>query len=169
MVDHLVSHGYQRFAYLGDPDESPDVTDRYRAFRAALAAAGQTPPRAPVRCAFDVAAGQQAARRALVGSPRPQVLVCANDEVALGALAAAGERGLSVPADVAITGWDDVMAARYAGLTTVAQPMRELGATAARWLQDRTAGSRAAVRREVLQTQLVVRTSCGPHGADMEV
>ncbi|GIG88206.1 LacI family DNA-binding transcriptional regulator [Plantactinospora endophytica] len=169
LVEHLLEHGYQRFAYLGDPDSSPDVTDRYRAFREALTDAGRKPPRSPVRCAFDVDAGHRAARRALAGSPRPQVLVCANDEVALGAMAAAAEQGLTVPADVAITGWDDVMAARYAGLTTVHQPMRELGATAARWLQDRMAGSQAAVRREVLPTRLVVRTSCGPHDAEKEV
>ncbi|MFY1691296.1 LacI family DNA-binding transcriptional regulator [Plantactinospora sp. WMMB782] len=165
VVEHLLGHGYRRFAYLGDPDSSPDVTDRYAAFRAALSAAGHTPPRAPVRCAFDVDAGQRAARRVLAGPSRPQALVCANDEVALGALAAAAELGLAVPTDVAVTGWDDVMAARYAGLTTVHQPMRELGATAARWLQDRMAGSQAPVRRDVLPTRLVVRSSCGPHDA----
>jgi LacI family transcriptional regulator len=98
------------------------------------------------------------------------VIVCANDEVALGALTAAGEAGLRVPADVAVTGWDDVMAARFAGLTTVGQPMRELGATAARRLHDlilrRAAGrtaSRRAGREETLPTRLVVRTSCGEH------
>ncbi|MFY1669727.1 LacI family DNA-binding transcriptional regulator [Plantactinospora sp. WMMB334] len=168
LVTHLLGHGYRHLAYLGDPDSSPDVTARYRAFRETLAAAGREPPGAPVRCAFDVDAGHRAARQALAASPRPEVLVCANDEVALGALATAAELGLSVPTDVAITGWDDVMAARYAGLTTVHQPMRELGATAARWLQDRMTGSRAAVRREVLPTRLVVRTSCGPHDPETE-
>jgi LacI family transcriptional regulator len=64
---------------------------------------------------------------------------------------------------VAVTGWDDVMAARYAGLTTVRQPMRELGAMAARWLCERIGGSMAAVRRQVLQTQLIVRSTCGTH------
>ncbi|MEN3609818.1 LacI family DNA-binding transcriptional regulator [Plantactinospora sp. ZYX-F-223] len=169
LVEHLLGHGYRRFAYLGDPDSSPDVTDRYAAFRAALADAGHTPPGAPVRCAFDVEAGHRAARQVLAGRSRPAALVCANDEVALGAMAAAAELGLTVPGDVAITGWDDVMAARYAGLTTVHQPMRKLGATAARWLQDRMAGSQTAVRREVLPTRLVVRSSCGPHGAETEV
>ena len=84
-----------------------------------------------------------------------------------------------MPADLAVTGWDDVLAARFAGLTTVRQPMRELGATAARWLhrriQERTADpARAAsstdpfrradpARRRVLPTRLVVRRSCGTH------
>lgn len=169
LVRHLLADGYRSFAYLGDPDESPDVNERYRAFRATLATAAGVAERDLVRCTFDVAAGEKAALTALAGSPRPRVLVCANDEVALGALTTARGLGLSVPGDVAITGWDDVMAARYAGLTTVHQPMRELGATAARWLQDRIAGTDAPVRREVLQTQLVVGTSCGPHDADTEV
>ena len=50
---------------------------------------------------------------------------------------AAADAGLAIPTDLAVTGWDDVMAARFVGLTTVRQPMRELGATAARWLHER--------------------------------
>jgi LacI family transcriptional regulator len=163
LVKHLVRHGYQRFAFIGDPAESPDVASRYAAFRASLVEAGRRPPREPLRCAFDVSSGRRAAMRSLRRAHRPEVLVCGNDETALGALEAATELGLSVPGDVAVTGWDDVMAARYAGLTTVRQPMRELGGTAARWLQERIAGSPSPVRRRVLQTRLVVRSSCGTH------
>jgi LacI family transcriptional regulator len=163
LVRHLVEHGYERFGFLGDPAVSPDVHARYEAFRAALRAAGRRPPRAPLRCDFDVESGRRAAARALRRTARPEVLVCGNDETALGALEAASELDRSVPEDVVITGWDDVMAARYAGLTTVRQPMRELGATAARWLQERIAGTAAPVRRETLATQLIVRSSCGVH------
>lgn len=162
LTEHLLGHGYRRLAYLGDPDQSPDVAGRYAGFAAALSAAGVDAPGGPIRCAFDVQAGYEAARSALRG--RPEVLVCANDEVALGALTAAGEAGIRIPADLAVTGWDDVMAAQYARLTTVRQPMRDLGAMAARWLQERIAGSTAPVRREVLTTRTVIRDSCGPHG-----
>jgi len=167
LVAHLIGHGYRRFAFLGDPDESPDVAGRYAGFCAALVAARVT-PRGPVRCAFDMPAGRAAARRVLARSSRPRALVCANDEVALGAFEAAAALGLSVPEDVAITGWDDVMAARYARLTTVRQPMHALGATAARWLQERIADSRTPVRQEVLNTQVVIRSSCGPHESETE-
>ena len=68
--------------------------------------------------------------------------MCANDELALGLLQRLREAGIDVPGHVQVTGWDDVMAARYAGLTTVRQPMRELGATAARLLDDLITGSR---------------------------
>jgi LacI family transcriptional regulator len=89
----------------------------------------------------------------------PQAVICANDELALGVL-------LENPQQI-VTGWDDLMAAQFAGLTTVRQPMRELGATAARWLNRRiteSSGRPAAARRRVLPTQLVVRRSCGTHG-----
>jgi DNA-binding LacI/PurR family transcriptional regulator len=92
-------------------------------------------------------------------------LVCANDEIALGAIAAAESVGLRVPDDLAVTGWDDVMAARHSrpGLTTVRQPMRALGARAARRLHQRLTGDSSEPRHEVLPTQLVLRASCGHH------
>ncbi len=154
---HLIEHGYTRMAYLGDPTQSPDVAGRYAGFVDALADAGITVQRGPVACAFDVQAGYAAALEAL--RDKPDVLVCANDEIALGALTAAGEAGIAI----AVTGWDDVMAAQYARLTTVRQPMRELGAMAARWLQERIAGSAEPARHHVLTTRPVIRTSCGTH------
>ncbi|MFD0742774.1 LacI family DNA-binding transcriptional regulator [Phytohabitans flavus] len=169
LAEHLVAHGHRRFAFVGDPDDSPDVAGRYAGFAAGLRAVGVAVP-APVRCAFDIEAGRAAAGALLRRRTRPQVVVCANDEVALGVHTAATDAGLTVPDDLAVTGWDDVMAARFAGLTTVRQPMRELGATAAHWLHDRiTEGGsdrsrpRAAVRSQVLPTQLTVRRSCGTH------
>ncbi|HWM07420.1 MAG TPA: LacI family DNA-binding transcriptional regulator [Actinophytocola sp.] len=163
LTAHLIGHGYQRFEFLGDPAQSPDVAGRHAGFVAALTEAGLAVPAEPVRCAFDVRAGYAAARETLRGRPHPEALVCANDEVALGALRAAEDLGLAVPDDVALTGWDDIMAADYARLTTVAQSMRELGATAARWLDERISGRSTGVRHEVLPTRLVIRTSCGTH------
>lgn len=166
LVEHLLDHGHRRFAFIGDPDASPDVAERYDAFRETLRGGGCRPPRQPERCAFDVPSGREAAVNALRRNEKVDVLVCANDETALGALEAAAALGLSVPGDVAVTGWDDVMAARYAGLTTVRQPMRQLGATAARWLSDRIAEPGVPVRRQVLPSHLVIRSSCGPHSEE---
>jgi DNA-binding LacI/PurR family transcriptional regulator len=91
--------------------------------------------------------------------------MCANDEIALGAYAAARERDLSIPDDVAVTGWDDVPAAQLVSppLTTVHQPLRELGARSAEHLLARIAGDRddASV---VLPATLRIRASSGsPH------
>jgi LacI family transcriptional regulator len=166
LARHLLGHGHRRFAFLGDPTGSPDVAGRYAGVAAALSDAGVRPP-APVPCGFDVAAGYAAAVTLLARRTRPHAVICANDEVALGVQEACADRGLDVPADLALTGWDDIMTARFVGLTTVRQPMRELGATAARRLHDRisslSAGEPLAARTEVLPTQLVVRRSCGSH------
>jgi DNA-binding LacI/PurR family transcriptional regulator len=164
LARHLLEHGYDSFAFLGDAATSPDTLARWTGFRSALAAAGVPAPRRPVACPFDERAGHDTARR-LLRRRRPRALVCANDEIALGAVTAAEELGLAVPDDVAVTGWDDVMAARHSrpGLTTVRQPMRELGSWAARRLHRRLEGDPSGPRHEVLPTQLVRRASCGHH------
>ncbi len=87
--------------------------------------------------------------------------MCANDEIAAGVVRAATASGLRVPEDVIVTGWDDTaMAARmHPPLTTVRQPMHELGRRAARLLFDRVDGR--ASTSVVLRTTVVVRESCG--------
>ena len=164
---HLVQHGYNRYAFLGDAGTSADTLARWTGLTRALRANGRVAPRRPVPCSFDEEGGRAAATELLRQDP-PEVLVCANDEIALGAIAAAEKLGLHVPDDLAVTGWDDVMAARHSrpGLTTVQQPMRQLGAWAARRLHERLEGDTSAPRHEVLPTQLVVRASCGHHNKE---
>jgi LacI family transcriptional regulator len=165
LTRHLVAdHGHTDLAFIGDATGSPDTAARWAGFRAALADHGGRRVPRPVSCGFDEDAGRSAATR-LLRRRRPDALVCANDEIALGAVLAAEDAGLRVPEDLAVTGWDDVMAARHSrpGLTTVRQPMRRLGAWAARRLHDRLAGDPGEPRHEVLPTQLVVRASCGHH------
>ena len=73
------------------------------------------------------------------------------------------EGGTDVPDDIAVVGWDDVMTARYVapGLTTVRQPVRELGAIAADRLHQRVTGAPAATGPRSCPTELVIRASCG--------
>ena len=163
--DHLVGHGYRRVQFLGDADTSADTCQRWLGLCRSLRRSAVAVPAEPVACAFDEQGGRAAATRLLRADP-PEALVCANDEIALGAITAAEDLGLRVPDDLAVTGWDDVMAARHSrpGLTTVSQPMRHLGAWAARRLHERLAGDTSPSRHEVLPTHLVVRSSCGEHG-----
>lgn len=164
LVTHLVrEHGYDSLAFLGDPHASSDTSQRWRGFRRALLEA-QLPVPEPTPCGLNETSGRRVAE-ALLRADRPRALVCANDEIALGAICAAEDLGLRVPEDVAVTGWDDVMAARHSrpGLTTVRQPMRELGSVAARWLNERLIGIERQPRHEVLATHLVIRASCGNH------
>ncbi|SEF17292.1 LacI family DNA-binding transcriptional regulator [Jiangella alba] len=162
VVDHLLTHGHRRMAFLGDPVDSTDVAERWAGFRGALAQAGAEVPERAIPAGFKEDDGARVAAELTAGD-LPDVVVCANDELALGLTVALAEQGIQVPGDVAVTGWDDVMAARYAGLTTVRQPMREMGARAARLLDARISGDRSEPRHDVLTTQLVVRRSCGPH------
>lgn len=161
--EHLAGHGVRRVAFLGSPDESHDVAERFRGVQEGLAGHGIELTVMP--CRFDEDSGARVAAELLAVRERPDALVCANDEIALGAIVAAEQIGLRVGRDVAITGWDDVMAARHArpALTTVRQPMRTLGALAAEVLDQRITGIRTTPRHESLTTDLVVRDSCGLH------
>ena len=164
LTRHLLDeHGYRRLAFVGNPDGSPDVTARWQAFRAAHRAAGLDPPTDPVRVGLQQCDGAIAAARLFDDRPveqRPEAVVCANDETALGLLLSALGRGLRVPEDVAITGFDDMPMAALVrpALTTVRQPIRELAATSARLLTDPLGPPRGDV---LLPTEPVLRNSCG--------
>ncbi|GAA1588717.1 MULTISPECIES: LacI family DNA-binding transcriptional regulator [Kribbella] len=166
LTTRLLDHGRTNLLFVGDPDGSYDVSERYVGFAKALRNRGLEAP-APARVPLTEVGGRQFAETVLQaiksGRGRPDGLVCANDELALAAMTTLTSHGVGVPDDIVVTGWDDVMAARYVspGLTTVRQPMAELGRTAAERLHERVTGVRTRARNDVLATQLVLRDSCG--------
>jgi LacI family transcriptional regulator len=160
---HLLDHGRRRLRFVGDPTLSFDAGHRYVGFRNALQAAGIEASE-PVRIRFDADAAEAVAEDILSGRLDADGLVCVNDDVALGLHYRLRRGGVRVGADLALTGWDDVPAARLVepGLTTVVQPVRELGRTAAIRLVERIqGGAPVAVPTQLLPTTLVVRGSCG--------
>jgi LacI family transcriptional regulator len=159
LAEHVIGRGARRIVFVGDPEASADVAERWAGVEEAVRAAGDVDLSLLRSGAFGEDAGAAVARGAVAAHDLPDAFVCANDELALGLMRDLGEAGVDVPGQVMVTGWDDVMAARYAGLTTVRQPMRELGATAARLLDELITGSRTEPRHEVLPTELVVRAS----------
>ncbi len=163
LVRHLLDHGYRRLAFVGDPDGSSDAAERWAGFLEAHRSAGLWSAFAPLPSPYREADGREAARGILATADPPEVIVAANDEIAMGALRAARELGLRVPDDVAVTGWDDIPTAAHLSpaLTTVRQPMVELGRRAAVLLAERIERGRTDPRHEVLPTELVVRSSCG--------
>ncbi|MFG1874634.1 LacI family DNA-binding transcriptional regulator [Sphaerisporangium sp. NPDC049003] len=165
LARHLLGHGHTKFAFLGAPYATgDDVDQRWQGVREVLGDAIE-----PVLTAeYTVESGYEAALRLLGAGKRPEAVICSDDEVALGTILAAEELGLSVPHDVAVTGWDDIMAARHArpALTTVRQPMRELGALAARALDQLIAGVSLEDSHRTLATEPVIRRSCGPHSEE---
>jgi LacI family transcriptional regulator len=166
--EHLVANGARAITFVGDPEASSDVAQRFDALVRAARRGGATVTLSLVPD-FGEAAGAQAALDALSarrrGSGRlPDAFACANDELALGLLMRLREAGVRVPEDTLVSGWDDVMAARYAGLTTVRQPMRELGVRAAQLLDQLVNDSRGHSEpvHEVLATELIVRQTTQP-------
>ena len=138
LTSHLLdAHDYESIAFLGDPTNSPDLTDRWNGFVAAHHARSRAAPAEPIKIGLNQPERSDGLWPSLLaGRNPPRAIVCANDETALGAYAAAAAAGIRIPNDLALTGFDDIpMAALVSpGLTTVAQPMRELGARVAQIL-----------------------------------
>lgn len=161
LATHLLGHGHRQVVFVGDTAGSSDSSERWVRLRSVLAVAG-APPLQVVSAQLREEDGIRVADQ-LLQTRLPDAVVCANDELALGLLTGLRRAGVAVPEQVAVTGWDDIMAARYAGLTTVRQPMRELGIHAARMLDQRIWGDAGPPRHEILPTRLVIRESCGRH------
>jgi LacI family transcriptional regulator len=165
ITTHLIDvHGHTDLAFLAGPTDSPDSDERFAGFCEALRQAGLPAPDSPAaRGGFTEAGGRQAITALLAAGRRPQAIVCGNDEMGIGALAALRAGKLRVPADIAVTGFDDIAAAHHVrpALTTVRQPMRELGEQAVRMLLARIADQAAPRQSVVLPTEVVVRRSCG--------
>ncbi|ANZ40329.1 LacI family transcriptional regulator [Lentzea guizhouensis] len=162
LAGHVLDHGRRRALFVGDPDSGPDIRDRYAGFVAAHDDRGLTAAE-PVRVALREADGAAFAQELLQGEHEADALMCANDELALSVMTTLQDAGRTVPGDIAVVGWDDVMTSRYVrpGLTTVRQPVHELGALAASRLHDLVSGEPVRTNAQTLPTQLVVRSSCG--------
>ncbi len=162
LTEHLFEHGRERVVFVGDPDAAPDVRERHRGYLDAHRAKGHRPPE-PVRVAFREADGTEVGERWLRGEIDADALVCANDELALAVLRRVQDAGVPVPERLAVVGFDDLMTSRYVrpGLTTVSQPVRELGGLAAERLHQLAAGRTPRPDLTLLPTRPVLRQSCG--------
>jgi len=156
-VDHLVSLGHTRIAHVSGGDNRI-ARERRTGYERAMRAHGLEPH--VVDGAFTERGGYVGTESAVdAGST---ALVVANDLAAIGALAALRAGGLSVPDDVSVVGYDGMRLLDSLDLTTVAQPLADMGRTAADLLMGRIAEpGRASVHRQV-ETRLVARGSSGP-------
>lgn len=131
-VDHLVSLGHERIAFVAGGTNAV-ARDRRRGYREAMRRHGLGQAAVVVPGSFTEDGGYRGAAAALDLAERPTALFVVNDLAAMGALAAVGDRGLSVPDDISVVGYDGTSLAgiRPIGLTTVAQPLEEMGTRAA--------------------------------------
>jgi LacI family transcriptional regulator, galactose operon repressor len=166
LARHLVrDHGYQRLAYLGGHADSPDNLARSAAFREQVTADGARFAGGPRwQGNYTAAGGARVIENLLAsGDSLPQVIACANDQTALGVVYALVRHGIDVPGTVAVTGFDDIPVARHLHpqLTTVRQPITDLGATAFETLYSMIIETSRARGDVTLPTRLVRRESCG--------
>lgn len=161
VVDHLVQLGRRRFAYITPADAISTAHDRLLAFRRAVRNIDSEAQQRVLVGDFSIEWGYQATERLLAAPVAPDAIVCANDLTAVGALQALHVRGVAVPEDVAVTGFDDTLlaVATRPTLTTVRQPLDQLGRAAVDVLQEAIADPQGAPRRRVLHGRLVVRSS----------
>jgi LacI family transcriptional regulator len=161
-TQHLLSLGHRRIAYLGGPPTSGCNQARMSGFRSAMEAAGAPVPKEYLWLRDFLYDDGLAGGTALLDLPhRPTAIFAGSDEIALGVMEAARARGLRVPEDLSLVGFDDTQVARLASppLTTVKQPLREMGAVALRTALQLAAGERVDSHHVELATTLIVRES----------
>jgi LacI family transcriptional regulator, galactose operon repressor len=162
---HLLGLGHRRIAQITGPRGWLATEDRRLGYRAALAAAGILPdPALEVESVPEIAPGREAAEYLLDLPEPPTAIFAFNDNIAIGATQAARARGLSVPGDLSVVGFDDVEHATIVtpALTTVRQPLAEMGRTAVSLLNRLLERQRFETLHVELATRLVVRESTAP-------
>ncbi|MBV8256949.1 MAG: LacI family DNA-binding transcriptional regulator [Actinobacteria bacterium] len=165
-VEHLLGLGHRRIAAITGPHDWVATEDRLRGYHAALGSAGiMAAPELVVDAGqWEIAAGVEAAERLLSLPEPPTAIFAFNDNLAVGAIRAARSRGLSVPEDLSVVGFDDVEQATVITpeLTTVRQPLEEMGRMAVTLLIRLLDRQRFETLHVELATRLVVRDSTAP-------
>jgi DNA-binding LacI/PurR family transcriptional regulator len=162
---HLLDLGHRRIAVIGGPKTILCARARIDGFRAALDAAGVPVDPKLVRTGpFTFEDGLAHGTALLRLKEPPTGIVCGDDLQAMGVYEAARRAGLRIPADLSVVGFDDIEYARWSGppLTTVRQPLSDMGATAAHLVLALADGEQPAQTRVELATSLIVRASTGP-------
>lgn len=162
---HLVELGHRRIGVIGGPASMMCSRARIDGYRAALETAGlPVDPELVREGDFHHEAGYTAGLDLLRLPDPPTAVFTGNDLQALGVFEAARERGLRIPQDLSVVGFDDLPITRWVGppLTTVRQPLLEMAETATRLVLDLSRGKEPATTRVDLATRLVVRSSTAP-------
>jgi LacI family transcriptional regulator len=164
-TEHLLGFGHRRIGVISGPRDWLASQERLRGHIAALAARGILPDFSYVRYAnFRLDGGREAALELLGLPDAPTAIFAFSDSMAIGALQAAAARGVAVPAELSVVGFDDTVEAALTlpGLTTVRQPLAELGRTAVSLLLRQLENRRLEPLRVELETRLVARNTTAP-------
>lgn len=166
IAGHVIGLGHRRFAVImGDPTHSASKA-RLEGYRQAFVAAGLDFSGVRLeRGDFTFESGNAAAQRILRGGKRPTAILAQNDDMAVGALMAARDLGLTVPDDLSITGFDDSEVSRlsWPRVTTIRQPVFEMAVDATDGLLSLLAGNEVAPMRVHRHELLVRQSTAAPH------
>lgn len=168
IAEHILSLGHRHIAYIDGPADHVAAASRLFGFQQALRDAGVAPDSLIIeRGNFTLRSGVEIADRLLQHHPGVTALVCANDDMAAGALLSAHRLGLAIPERIAISGFDDTPVSQvvWPPLTTVHQPIRAMGQRAIERLQELVGTSPIAAHSgvDILPHHIVVREStCAP-------
>ncbi len=143
LVQGLADRGYRKFGFVGGPEQTQDNKERYKAFLDAIEK-NNIPFQRKNYFPGDYRekSGYTAAKILMLSEELPEVLVCANDSMAIGAIKFFRENGMRVPEDIAVTGFDNSDLAEVMGLTTVEIPNYERGYLAAQYLVENIKGKK---------------------------
>ncbi len=165
IVQHLIGHGHKRIAIIKGLSQNIDSRERLEGYRLALKKNGcERSSTLEIEGSFDESSGYDAAPAILNLRPRPSAVFAANDAMAVGALSALLDAGVSIPGEIALVGFDDTPVARYLtpSLTTVHVPISDLGTLAMNRIIDVVQkGKRVKREHIVLPTETIIRHSCG--------
>jgi DNA-binding LacI/PurR family transcriptional regulator len=166
ITEHLIRHGRRRLAFIGDiSSDYPEFRERYQGHCDALAAAGlEVAPGLRVDAISSEVSGHDAALRLLAAGERFDAITCASDLMAIGAMRGLDEHGLRTPEDVAVTGFDDIVAASFSTppLTTVVQDSAIAGERLVEALIQQI--NNIPTHSSTLPVRTIVRRSCGAEG-----
>jgi LacI family transcriptional regulator len=164
-AEHLLSLGHRRIGHAGGPHSVDCSHARLAGYSSALRKAGiELDESLVTHGAFTYDAGRQAAGDLLDRADRPTAIFAASDEIALGVMEEARRRAIRIPQDLSVVGFDDTFLASRSvpPLTTVAQPLLEMGRVATRSLAQMITNDVIGTRHIELATRLVVRDSTAP-------
>ena len=168
-TEYLLRLGHRHIGYLcGQIEGMVDNQERIAAYHQAMRAAGVEPqpgwlvPHRPTTVTEQ--AGYDQAHRLLAEHPEVTAIFANNDAMAYGAICACAERGLRVPEDISVVGYDDNPTSKFYNppLTTMRQPLRDMGAEAAQWVDAKLKDKQFILPRKVVHSELIVRKSCAP-------
>lgn len=170
-AQHLIKLGHNRIAMITGPLTSLECTERVRGYKETLLSAGiEFKEEYFYKGNYDLDSGRAAMEYFLSLDPRPTAVFAANDWMAIGAIELLKERTIKVPEEIAVIGFDDIIVGAHMtpALTTVRQPICEMGKIGAKRLLDAIAKTEMYPSKTLLRCELIVRESCGGKGGPIE-